>query len=886
MVLACVEHALAQLSNYVPANDLLAWYNMDGSPIDASGNGHHGGAFNTTTTTDRTGQQGGAYFFNGFTSEISIPYTSELNAYPFSVSLWCLLADDDNGGMLAQHYSNSSWNGWVMSTSGTGTAQQTVSPGYMLAAPPNCNGVVSSAECATGINYSGNLYDSQWHMLTFTIDGDSGRFYLDGLWQTSQAWTGPAGAPTNTDNLRIGGTDLGDVFFFHGSIDEVGIWNRALDAAEITLLYNGLPPTEGCMNSNACNYSASATTDDGSCVFDCAGCIDPCACNYNQNAAYNDGSCDYSCNVAMTAITVFHDANGNGVFDNNERPMQYWPVQIVELEKMVYTDAAGTIVVPITAGAMHYELINTTDNWASTTPTQVELIVPGNTQAFFGLQTIDNESSVDAEELAGYYSYVHCEQGLESGMYVRNTGGQVLHGTLVLTCDPQYIPNNTYSLSTGPSTAGSGFAQWNIENLQPWETRLLAFHVDGPGADWLGQFLSYTLQLDLLDESGTLVYTNSIVSNKEVSCEQETLRMQTDPAGFNELYHYVTDGSQMTFRVQLHNTSAEWAEDALIIQNLNSHQFDLTSFELVYASEEVVGCLHDDGTIDLEFSNIMLAPPDADPLQSGAYAVYRTRLHDNLTPDSTFYHNAHLVFDMNNTAAADTVYHTIYDCSRLASIVGDSEYCEGDTVFIEAGEPWIDNYRWLIGDSLIGNEQQLRTQLDAGSYTIVSEFTNPVCTTSTHTTIEVYDAPEGELMYANDTLFSIGEYVCLWFLNESLVEGATQHYLPILTDGVYRVLWTSASGCEAWSEAVLVNNISGTHTSDWKLFPNPADTYTEAIVPDPGDIEVSDMSGRIVFGKSVAPGINTIDCASYAPGVYQVRLLTSGGMSSRLLIVH
>ena len=70
----------AQVPTYVPASNLVAWYNLDGSPADASGNGHHGGAFNTTITTDRTGQQGGAYFFNGSTSEMVVPYTSDFNA--------------------------------------------------------------------------------------------------------------------------------------------------------------------------------------------------------------------------------------------------------------------------------------------------------------------------------------------------------------------------------------------------------------------------------------------------------------------------------------------------------------------------------------------------------------------------------------------------------------------------------------------------------------------------------------------------------------------------------------------------------------------------------------------------------------------------------------
>ena len=61
----------------------------------------------------------------------------------------------------------------------------------------------------------------------------------------------------------------------------------------------------GCNDTEACNYNALATTDDGSCTyaaagFDCDGnptvingCTNPIACNYNNAATNNDGSCDY-----------------------------------------------------------------------------------------------------------------------------------------------------------------------------------------------------------------------------------------------------------------------------------------------------------------------------------------------------------------------------------------------------------------------------------------------------------------------------------------------------------------------------------------------------------------------------------------------------------------
>ena len=879
-------HAHAQLPSYAPANNLIAWYNFDGSGADASGNGNTGVTFNTVSTTDRTGQNDGAYFFNGSSSEVVVPFNAAFNAYPFSISLWCLVADDNNGGMIIQQYSNSSWNGWVMSIGSTATSPQTISPGYMLAAPPNCNGVVSNAQCDTGIDYTGEVFDSQWHMFTFTVDGDSGRFYTDGVWQTSQIWTGTPGAPSNTDDLRIGGTDLGDLFFFHGTIDEVGLWSRALDASEIEELYAGSPPSVGCTNSNACNYTPSATTDNGSCTFNCAGCIDPCACNYNQNAAYNDGTCDYTCNQGMSFITVFHDANGNGSFDTDERPMQYWPVRINELEKTVYTDASGMVLVPLPAGVVHYELINTTDNWLATTPTLVELTIPGSSQALFGLQHSTGLASAEAELLAGYYDYMHCEQGLESGVYVRNTGGQALYGTLTLACDAQFTPGAPLSLSTPPTASGPGFAQWVFDELKPWETRLLAFHIAGPGSALAGQNTAYSLQLELLDASNAIVYSNAFNPTTEIRCEEQPARLQTDPEGFDEAFHYVQDGSTLAFRVQFQNNTSAWAEDVLIIQNLNSQQVDLTSFELLYASEAIVGCLHDDGTIDLEFSNLVVAPTEIDPTQSGGYAVYKARLREGITPDSTFHHNMHVVFDMNNTASGDTVYHTIYDCTRIPEVIGDELYCEGDTVLLNSNDSWIESYRWLLGDSLLSTDTQLHMVFEPGFYNVVCQFSNPVCTVGEEKSILISEAPNGSVIVQNDTLVSMGDFACQWLYNNQPIADATQPNLTIQSDGIYQVQWTNNEGCTAWSEEVLISPVSE-NSRVMNVYPNPANGLVNIQLPTENcRLKVYEINGKLLQEMPLFSRDNSVDFSSYPSGSYVMRAVGNTTVYSAILHIQ
>ncbi|MGB1076523.1 MAG: hypothetical protein ACPGYK_10075, partial [Flavobacteriales bacterium] len=47
----------------------------------------------------------------------------------------------------------------------------------------------------------------------------------------------------------------------------------------------------GCTYSDACNFSAAATSDDGSCDYTCYGCTDSAADNFDSEATTDDGSC-------------------------------------------------------------------------------------------------------------------------------------------------------------------------------------------------------------------------------------------------------------------------------------------------------------------------------------------------------------------------------------------------------------------------------------------------------------------------------------------------------------------------------------------------------------------------------------------------------------------
>ncbi|HEX9004928.1 MAG TPA: LamG-like jellyroll fold domain-containing protein [Blastocatellia bacterium] len=89
-----------------------------------------------------------------------------------------------------------------------------------------------------------DLSDNQWHFVAVTVyvrcqrNGSAfeGKMYIDG--QMVQTFKPGGGDYSNNAPLRIGGHSSSPSIFFNGSLDEIEIFQRTLDGAEIQALYN------------------------------------------------------------------------------------------------------------------------------------------------------------------------------------------------------------------------------------------------------------------------------------------------------------------------------------------------------------------------------------------------------------------------------------------------------------------------------------------------------------------------------------------------------------------------------------------------------------------------------------------------------------------------
>jgi hypothetical protein len=249
------------------SSNLVVWLPFTGTADDRSGNGLHGVVHGCVLTEDRLGVANAAYSFNGTDSYISVPHDPRLNPTTngFSVVLW-VKADPSQPSPNA-HFILLDKNHTVLwNPSSVG--------GWFL------NGIVGGDFAAGFTTTDGTVYDclmpttrildDQWHMVAWVFDGTINSFYLDGVFVSQSSAAGFLPSLDNTSEVRIGHLNFWEGAngrFFRGAMDDIRIYNRALNVSEVQTL-SGAPVLSPCLFSGLLisgtvgnRYQVQATTN-------------------------------------------------------------------------------------------------------------------------------------------------------------------------------------------------------------------------------------------------------------------------------------------------------------------------------------------------------------------------------------------------------------------------------------------------------------------------------------------------------------------------------------------------------------------------------------------------------------------------------------------------
>jgi len=224
LTLSSMSYSVAQC--VIPPSGLVSWWPGDGNALDiqSSNDGtlQNGATFAAGFVTSGNGQ---AFSFDGGNDFVEIPNSASLNVQTgdFSVDAWFKI-DGGNSGYIVSKDSCGTSGIWNIFAGGGGITFRTVGA--------SGSEIISSPPVSVG----------DWHHVVAVKDGTTMLLYLDGVFVSSGTQDSMA---TTVFPVRIGtrGGSItnpggcGDVFF-SGEIDEVEIYNRALNPSEIQAIFD------------------------------------------------------------------------------------------------------------------------------------------------------------------------------------------------------------------------------------------------------------------------------------------------------------------------------------------------------------------------------------------------------------------------------------------------------------------------------------------------------------------------------------------------------------------------------------------------------------------------------------------------------------------------
>ena len=223
---------------------LVAWYPFSGDANDASGNNNNPVFNNATLTANRFGNPNSAYHFNGVNAYMRIPNSPSLNlTNRITLSVWVRPTGFYKGichasSILSKGLGNYMPGDYALRfddalfTNGNGCGDipcDTLHQNFRGTGTPM-------------VQYTPYVEKGRWYPVTYTNDGKVARLYIDCKMAYEVKFNESF---TNKSDLFLGRID--DEFFpfwFNGDLDEVRIYDYALDSASIFALCRDIPDTQ------------------------------------------------------------------------------------------------------------------------------------------------------------------------------------------------------------------------------------------------------------------------------------------------------------------------------------------------------------------------------------------------------------------------------------------------------------------------------------------------------------------------------------------------------------------------------------------------------------------------------------------------------------------
>ncbi len=198
---------------------------------------------------------------------------------------------------------------------------------------------------------------------------------------------------------------------------------------------------------------------------------------------------------------------------------------------------------------------------------------------------------------------------------------------------------------------------------------------------------------------------------------------------------------------------------------------------------------------------------------------------------------------------------------------GNVSVCQGDSVELSAGAG---NTGYVWNTHAI--TQNIYVQF-GGTYTVTVTNVNNCTAVSPPVNVTVNPLPAvPTITQSGDTLTSSAASFYQWYLNDTLISGATGRQLVVSRNGTYTVQVSDTNACSNTSAGLNVTALAINDVAvgfDVQLYPNPSNGNFTLQFSDnvPRTVSITDATGRLITIQQVAASRN-FDISALSSGIY------------------
>ena len=111
----------------------------------------------------------------------------------------------------------------------------------------------------------------------------------------------------------------------------------------------------------------------------------------------------------------------------------------------------------------------------------------------------------------------------------------------------------------------------------------------------------------------------------------------------------------------------------------------------------------------------------------------------------------------------------------------------------------------------------------------------------------------------------------------TLVSGETDQSFTATANGDYAAIVTLGN-CTDTSDCATVNTIGleENHKDLLSLYPNPSSGLFNLVLSNDAQVEITDLTGKVILNQNYTSGSHKIDLSNYSDGAYMLKVVGNG----------